>query len=158
MTIVVPFDGSDLSEAALCRAAELDEALGETLLAVTVVPMGNVDYARERDWLGPTEPFDARTIRSRLEGYVEDCSPDAEFRMETVDRFAQSGTIANRLRRIARDENASMVCLGSENAGRIVTAVSSVGSSVASDDAYDLFIVRHGIETGNTVGGARNER
>jgi hypothetical protein len=36
-----------------------------------------------------------------------------------------------------------MVFLGSENAGHLVSSVSSVGPSVAADDAYDVVIVRH---------------
>ncbi len=36
-----------------------------------------------------------------------------------------------------------MVFIGSENAGHLVTSISSVGGSIASDDAYDVVIVRH---------------
>jgi hypothetical protein len=44
---------------------------------------------------------------------------------------------------VAREEDASMVFLGSENAGHLVSAVGSVGSTVATDEAYDVVIVRH---------------
>jgi hypothetical protein len=43
---------------------------------------------------------------------------------------------------MAREEDASMVFLGSENSGHLVSAVSSVGPSVAADEAYDVVIVR----------------
>ena len=44
---------------------------------------------------------------------------------------------------MARDEDASVVFIGSDNAGSLVSSVSSVGSTVAADEAYDVFIVRH---------------
>ena len=42
-----------------------------------------------------------------------------------------------------READASMVFIGSENAGNLVTAVSSVGAHVAANDQYDVVIVRH---------------
>lgn len=48
MTLVVPFDGTPLSEAALARAAELGTVFDAPVLAVTVVPADNADYAIER--------------------------------------------------------------------------------------------------------------
>ncbi|MFB6102854.1 MAG: hypothetical protein ABEJ73_09840 [Haloplanus sp.] len=60
-----------------------------------------------------------------------------------VGRRATPGTIASQIRSIARDADASMVFIGSENAGRLVTSLSSVGETVAADDAYDVVIVRH---------------
>jgi nucleotide-binding universal stress UspA family protein len=70
-------------------------------------------------------------------------APSAEFRYEVVGRRATPGTIASRLREQARAADASMVFVGSENAGRLVSSLSSVGETVAADDAYDVVIVRH---------------
>jgi len=36
-----------------------------------------------------------------------------------------------------------MVFIGSENAGSMVTGVSSVGGAVAAEDSYDVVIVRN---------------
>jgi len=74
---------------------------------------------------------------------VRSLCPDAEFRHLVVDRYARAGTVAKRVRRVAREAEASMVFIGSENAGRMVTTVNCVGASVAADDAYDVVIVRH---------------
>jgi nucleotide-binding universal stress UspA family protein len=82
-------------------------------------------------------------VVSRLRERVADRSPSADFRYEVVDRYATPGTIANRLRKVARREEASMVFVGSENAGHIVTTLSSVASRVAADGAYDVVVVRH---------------
>lgn len=143
MTFVVPFDGSDLAAAALVRAAELAAVMDESVVAVAAVPEGNADYARERGWLGPDEPFDLESVVGSLRERVDALAPTAEFRSVTVDRYAPPGTIAGRLRRVAREEDASMVFVGSENAGSLVTSISSVGGSVAAEDAYDVVIVRN---------------
>lgn len=140
MTLVVPFDGSELSRVALVRAAQFDTVLGEGVLAVSVIPRGNVAYARERGWLGATEPFDAEGIVADLRTSVAGIHPDAEFHHVVVDRYAPRGTVAKALRRIARDSGASIVFLGSENAGRTGSGF-TVGRSVAADDAYDTMII-----------------
>jgi len=142
MTLVVPFDGSDLSEAALVRAAEFGSVFDEEVVAVTVIPKANEKYARERDWIGEGENFDLQTIVSNMSQQVNRLDPSADFRYQVAGRYAPSGSIAKRLRKVAREEDASMVFLGSENAGHLVSAVSSVGSSVAADRAYDVVIVR----------------
>lgn len=142
MTFVVPFDGSPLATAALSRAAELGTALDESVLAVTVVPENNTDYARERDWLDDAE-FEMEAVVENLESRVVSIAPDVQFRHEVVDRYAPSGTISKAVRSVAREVDATMVFLGSENAGRLVTSLSSVADGVAADAAYDVVIVRH---------------
>jgi len=142
MTLLVPFDGSDLAEAALVRATEFGTVFDEDVLAVSVVPKGNADYARDRGWIGPDEAFDRTAVVSSLHTQVTDLCPSADFRHVVVDRYAPSGTISKELRRVARREDASMVFIGSENAGHLVRSVSSVGERVASDDAYDVVVVR----------------
>jgi len=142
MTLVVPFDGSDLAEAALVRATEFGSVFDEDVLAISVIPKGNNDYAREHGWIGQDEEFDLESVVSTLHEQVVNLCPSADFRHKVVDRYAPSGSISKRLRKVAREEDASMVFLGSENAGHLVSAVSSVGSSVAADEAYDVVIVR----------------
>ena len=143
MTLVVPFDGSELAAAALVRAAEFSAVLEEPVLAVSVVPEGGASFARERDLIDADEQFEMETVVARLREAVRSLCPDAEFRHLVVDRYARAGTVAKRVRRVAREAEASMVFFGSENAGRMVTTVSCVGASVAADDAYDVVIVRH---------------
>ncbi|WP_049929061.1 universal stress protein [Halopiger goleimassiliensis] len=143
MTFVVPFDGSDLAEAALVRAAEFSDALEEPVLAVSVIPEGNAEYARERGWIGPEEAYDLEAVVATLHRQVTDLHPAANFRHALVDRYAPSGTISKRIRQLAREVDASMVVVGSENAGRVVNAMATVGTSVAADEAYDVVIVRH---------------
>ncbi|MFB6197254.1 MAG: universal stress protein, partial [Halobacteriaceae archaeon] len=138
MTFVVPFDGSNLSEAALARANEFSTVLDETVLAVAVIPRDNATYAREREWMGSGEEYDIETIITGLHEHVTEIDASANFRHEIVERYAQAGSIAKEIRRIARNEDASLVFIGSENAGRMVTGVSSVGGRVAADDAYDV--------------------
>lgn len=69
--------------------------------------------------------------------------PEADYRHAVVDRYAPTSTIANRVCRMATEEDASMVFVGSENAGRLVSTVSSVGNAVSSRADYDVVIVRN---------------
>jgi hypothetical protein len=46
---------------------------------------------------------------------------------------------------VIRECDASLVFVGSDNAGRMVTSISSVGGSVAADTAYDVVVVRNPI-------------
>jgi len=143
MTFVVPFDGSELAETALVRAVAFGSVLDEHVVSVSVIPSKNASYARERGWLDPGDPFEREEVVTTLHEEVAEIAPNAEFRYETVGRRATPGRIASRLREVARDEDASMVFVGSENAGRLVSTLSSVGETVATDDAYDVVIVRH---------------
>lgn len=127
MTLVVPFDGSELAEAALVRATEFGNVFDEDVLAASVIPKGNGEYARERGWIGPDNEFDLNAVISTLHKQVTELCPSADFRHIVVGRSAPSGTIAGRLRKMARNEDTSMVFIGSENAGHLVAAVGSVG-------------------------------
>ncbi|MFC7202339.1 universal stress protein [Haloferax namakaokahaiae] len=150
MTLVVPFDGSELAEAALVRGAEFGTVFDEGVVAVTVIPERNTNYARERGWIGQEESFDIDAIVSTLRDRVAERCPDAEFEHVVVDRHAPSGTIARAIRSLARNRDASMVFVGSDNAGHFVSSVSTVGGNVASDDAYDVVIVRTPISAKRT--------
>lgn len=142
MTLLVPFDGSELAEAALVRATEFETVFDEDVLAVSVIPKENHDYARDRNWIDSDAAFDMESVVSTLHKQVTNLCPSADFRHKVVDRYAPSGSISKCLRKVAREEDASMVFIGSENAGHLVTAVSSVGGAVATDSAYDVVIVR----------------
>lgn len=142
MTLLVPFDGSPLAEAALSRAVLFGETLGEPVLVVSVIPQQNALYAREHGWLDGDEAFEMDPIVARLREQVAERAPEATFRHEVVSRSAQSGTIARVIRRVARDAGAKIVFVGSKNAGRLVTSLASVGGNVASDPTYDVHIVR----------------
>jgi nucleotide-binding universal stress UspA family protein len=140
MTLVVPFDGGELSKTALVRAAQFDTVLDQGVVVVSVVPRNNKSYARKRGWINSDEPFNSEAIVESLENAVKKIAPDAEFHHISVGRNSPSGTISNKIRKAARDKEASIVFVGSRNAGRIASSL-SVGSSVTSDRAYDTMIV-----------------
>ncbi|WP_136715763.1 universal stress protein [Halorientalis salina] len=143
MTFVVPFDGSDLAAAALARAGEFRAAFDRPVVAVSVIPKHNYEFAAERAGLDFEGVPDPETVASRLESQVHRIAPEAEFRYKIVGKYAPGGKVANELRRAARRLDATMVFVGSDNAGHLVNSLSSVGSSVAADTSYDVVIVRH---------------
>jgi len=140
MSLVVPFDGCELSKTALVRAAQFDTVLDLGVIAVSVVPRNSASYARERGWIDVGERFDNEAVVNGLRESAANIAPDAEFHHISVGRNSPSGTIANNIRKFARDNEASIVFVGSENAGRIANSI-SVGSSVSADRSYDTMIV-----------------
>lgn len=141
MTFVVPFDGSELAEAALVRATEYGTALDEDVTAVTVIPERK-RYAREKGWIGEDEEYDVEAIVESLRERVRTLAPDASFEYERIREFPPEAQLAEQIERLARAHDPSVVFLGSENVGRIVTPVTSVGVHVAAEETYDVFIVR----------------
>ena len=146
MVLLVPFDGSALSKAALTRAMEFANYRDEDVTALSVIP-DDAAYARERGWLDADEVFDIEAIADRMREQVESVAPAASFRYkvpEDVSSMASATTdITRSIREVAHEEGASIVFIGSENAGRVSTPVCSVGSPVSEDPQYDVHIVRH---------------
>ena len=143
MVVIVPFDGSALAETALMHASRAAVLYEESVLAVTVIPNRNAKYARENGWIAADEPFDGETIRSRLREQVAAIAPDADFEHVVVDKYASSGTISGRIRRLASQRNTSAIFIGSKNAGHSIIGTASVGGRVAFEDAYDIAIIRN---------------
>jgi nucleotide-binding universal stress UspA family protein len=152
MAIVVPFDGTALSETALLHAHNSSKLYEQPVIAVTVIPSEDKDYAREHGWITEEEEFDKETITSRLQQQVKEICPDADFEYISVPRTSSSGTISSRLRRFAKDRDASAVFIGSENAGRLVIGITSVGGRVAADLDYDVAIFREALPETELVG------
>jgi len=142
MTFVVPFDGSAAAEAALVRARDIGDAVGDAVLVIAVIPVGNAAYARERGWVGPSDPFDLDAVVATLREQVHDIAPDATFEYERCSRSVSGNAIAKPIRKFAKRNGASMVFVGSDDAGRLVTTLASVGGRIITDAAYDVVLVR----------------
>ena len=141
MTFVVPFDGSEPSRVGIRRAVELAPA-SIRVVAFSVVPRKHTEWARDRGLLDADEEYSNERVVSRLQDRAHDVDDDVVFQHTTVDRYAPPGKISHEIRAFAREVDATMVFVGSPRAGGIVSSLQSVGSSVASDDAYDVVLVR----------------
>lgn len=140
MTILVPYDGSDIGRAALERGTELAEALDRELLVYAVVP-DRWRYAKDKGWVESSADFDADTIGARLRGEVAAVAQDASFEYVVVGGEPTGGYIARKIRDYARANNVMLLVLGSENVGRVVTPLKSVGKGVAAEQSYELYLV-----------------
>jgi nucleotide-binding universal stress UspA family protein len=136
VTYLVAFDGRPRSTAALRRAAALAEDTDARLVVGSVLPTDEA-FAEAYDLLEDGE-YDLSGAADRLRRRAREVAPDAAFRAERVDTYAGKGRIADRLRRMALDESADLVFLGTDGAGRVVRRL----SRVEDDAAYDLFVVR----------------
>lgn len=146
MSYLVAFDGSDLAAAALRRATTFADATDERVVVVSVVPADGA-LAAEYDLVADGE-YDPARAAERLRAAAGDVAPEAEFRAESVDAYAGKGRIARAIARVADEEDATVVFVGSDDAGRVVQPVTSVGDRVASGGDYDVFVVRSSSEAG----------
>lgn len=140
MTYLVAYDGSPLAKSALLRAAEYGTAVDEAVHAVTVVPADGT-LAREHGWLETDESFDRSVIADRVREDIHALVPDATVHCEFAEKHAARGRISRMIRGVAKAEQISVLFVGSEAAGHLVTRLASVGQSVAYGE-YDLHITR----------------
>ncbi|MFB6164951.1 MAG: universal stress protein [Haloarculaceae archaeon] len=147
MTLLVPFDGSALSATALERAREFATYRDEDVLVLTVVPPDE-EYARERGWIDADDAFDPEALCEAFAAAARELAPDATVRCEhpePSDSLTATviDDVTRTIRAVAHEAGASIVFIGSENAGRVSTPVTSVGSPISEDPRYDVHIVRH---------------
>ncbi|WP_435194969.1 universal stress protein [Natronomonas sp. EA1] len=147
MVLLVPFDDTPLSRTALQRALTFADHTDEEVLVLTVVPTDR-GYARERGWVD--EGFDPNAVAERLVARARELAPEAAVRLETPRNDSSLAStamdVARTIREVAHEVGASIVFIGSENAGRVSRPITSVGAPVSSDPEYDVFIVRHADE------------
>lgn len=141
MSFVVPFDGTTLAEAGLVRASEYGNAMDEEIVVVTIVPERK-RYAQKKGWIGEDEPYDVDAVVEQLRKRVQSLVPDATFDYEVIREAPPAEGIAARLESKIQEYDPAVVFLGSDNVGRIVTPLSSVGVHVATEDGYDIHLVR----------------
>jgi len=149
MALLVPFDGSELATKALEKAATFGDLLDEEVIVVTVIP-DDADYARERGWITRGEPFDPEAIAGGLQSRAAEVAPEATFRTERVSSDEPTATstteVVREIRRVAVEIDASVVFIGSQNAGSVIAPQSSVGSPVAKGQRYDVYVVRQAVD------------
>lgn len=147
MVLLVPFDGSALAKAALERATEFAAYRDESIVALTVIP-DDEEYARNRGWIGADESLDVDELCEQFERDIEDVAPNATVRCETSETSdSMTATVIDdvtrTIRQVAHELDVSIIFIGSENAGRVSSPVTSVGSPISEDPRYDVHIVRH---------------
>lgn len=145
MTLLVPFDGSELSATALERAVEFGEFMDETVLALSIIP-DDEGFARDRGWIDDDEAFEPAAVGEELRRRVETIAPEADFELvqpDDVEGSSRTMDVIRTIRRVANDVDASILFVGSENVGRVTEPLASVGDPIARDQRYDVHIVRH---------------
>jgi nucleotide-binding universal stress UspA family protein len=146
MTLLAPYDGSPLARAAVRRAAEFGAFREEGVVVLTVVPE-DAAFAEDRGWVDEEAAYDPETVEERLEAEVADLAPDATFRAERPDpsESLSSSTpddILRTIREVARELEASVLFVGSDNADRLAVPAESIGSHLTDDPEYDVYIAR----------------
>ncbi|NGM67508.1 universal stress protein [Natronolimnobius sp. AArcel1] len=150
MSLLVPFDASQLATTALERAVMFGSVLEEDVVVLTVIP-DDPAYARERGWITEGEPFEMDAIESGLTARANDVAPAATVRTVRVSSDEPTATsttnVVREIRRVAGEIDPTVLFIGSENAGSVIAPQSSVGSPVANDQRYDVYVVRESTKT-----------
>jgi nucleotide-binding universal stress UspA family protein len=139
MVFLVPFDGSAVSEAALSRAVEHGNALGESVVAVSLIPTGS-EYAERRKWIQPDEEFAVETASAELRRKIDETTDDAERNFEGPGAQSPGDGLTARVRQIARDVGASVLFVGASDGSGVELGTPFGG--VAAEADYDIHIVR----------------
>ncbi|MFD1632379.1 universal stress protein [Haloplanus ruber] len=147
MTLLVPFDDSALSETALERACEFGDYRDEPVVALTVVP-DDRSFAVDRGWIDRNEAYRPDDLRKRFEQDVRAVDESVTFRWERADgsedaTATTTDDVTRTVREVAAELDVSILFVGSENAGRVSSPLTSVGDPLSSDARYDVHIVRH---------------
>ena len=140
MVFLVPFDGSPDSEAALARAVEHGQALGEEVVAVSIIPTGTA-YAERRKWIQPDEDFAAETASAELRRKIAETTDDAERNFSESGAYSPDDGLTERVRQVARDVDASVLFVGASGDASDDRLKTPFGE-VVSDAEYDIHVVR----------------
>jgi len=141
MVLLVPFDGSSVSEAALARAVDYGTALGEEVLAIAIIPTGNA-YVERRKWIQPDEDFAAETASAELRRKIEEATDDAER------TFAESGAqspgdgVTERIQQIARDVDTTVLFVGAAATAGDGDRLRTPFGDITNSADYDIHLVR----------------
>jgi len=138
MVFLVPFDGSPVSDIALAKAVEHGTAMGQEVVAVSFVPTG-ARYVERRKWIQPDAEFAAETASADLRRKIEETTDEAE--RTYAESGAQSpGGLADNVRRVARDVDASVLFVGVENTNE--SSLRTPFGEIADGGDYDVYLVR----------------
>lgn len=141
-TYLVAYDGSESSGRALRRATAFADRTGARLVVASVLPT-DASLAETYDLAGDGA-YDPDAAAERLRAAAADVAPEADFRAERVDAYAGRRRIAKVLTRVAGEEDAEVVFVGGDDAGRVVQRLSRAdgGSADNGDAGFDVFVVR----------------
>jgi hypothetical protein len=94
---VVAYDGSEYAKGALLRAVEYADLTNVEVEAFSVIP-DSARYADEQGWVSTREAYELRQIIQELHEQVTTLAPETTFEYETVNGYANAGSIAGRVR------------------------------------------------------------
>jgi nucleotide-binding universal stress UspA family protein len=140
MVFLVPYDGSSVSEAALERAVEHGKALGQEVVAVSLIPTG-AEYAERRKWIEPDEEFAVESARAELRRKIAETTDSSERPVPETGASAPGDGITDRIRRVASEVDASVLFVGT-SANTTEERLTTPFGTVSQDGEYDVHLVR----------------
>ena len=140
MVLLVPYDGSPVSERALERAVSHGQALGEDVVGVTLIPTGS-EYAERRVWIEPNDDFAADAARNELERKITETTDDIERVYDESGATTMQDGAASNIKRVAREVDASAVYVGTSKEHSEDRLTTPFGT-IEPEGPYDVYLVR----------------
>lgn len=140
MVFLVPYDGSQVANAALDRAVEHGKALDEQVVAVSFVPTGS-EYALRRTWIEPGEDFAVDMARKEISRKIEETTDSAERTFSENSAVQLHNGVTEEIRRVANDVEASVLFVGTDDEDEEDDLHTPFGS-ISPNGEYDVHLVR----------------
>lgn len=140
MVLLVPYDGSPVSEKALDVAVAHGEALGEDVVGVTLVPTGS-EYAERRVWVEPDDDFAVDSARNELERKIAETTDDVERVYDGSGATAMHNGAASNIKQAALEVGASTLYVGTSDEQTEDRLTTPFGT-IEAEGPYDIYLVR----------------
>jgi nucleotide-binding universal stress UspA family protein len=140
-TILVPLDGSDLSQAALGPACELADTLGGTLLLGSVVTFPN--YASYAEGYVFIDPAATESLVAEMRRYLEEVAARLRTETRAVDVCATYGTPYFGITTMAKDHRVGLIVMATHGRGGVTRALlGSVATATIRQTDVPIVLVR----------------
>ena len=141
ITIMVPLDGSEVSQSALAPAAELAEVLGGSLLLASVIPFPSYAMAAEGFMVTPSL-LDESPL-TETQAYLEELAAKLRTPTRQVEVCAIYGSPHFGVTTIARDRKVGAIVMATHGRGGVTRALlGSVATSTLRQSDVPVVLVR----------------
>lgn len=146
MNILVPIDGSKISERAVKTARELGSKLNAKLIILTVIPETSIFEQYPTNFPYTLEIDKANT--ERAEFVLSDIEEELKDYDGEVETFYTSGNPSEQIVKFAEEKNANLIVMGNRGLGAFSrTLLGSVSNKVINHSKVSVLVVKSDLES-----------
>ena len=148
MKILVPIDGSKISQNAVKAAKEIGEKFKAKLIVLTVIPETTIFEQFPTNFPYALEVSKANT--EHAEYVLSDIEKEVSDYPYEVETFYKSGNPASKIVKFAEEEGVDLIVMGNRGLGAFSrTLLGSVSSKVINQSKISVLVVKSDIEKKN---------